>query len=127
MTAIGGSITSLNIDGRLFAVASDSDSTRDLGGSKNEVQPNGNGTVRLVKTVGPWMLEGIAVEIDDSRNDHEFLQERANSNTLFAVSITYASGLVYQGVGQLTGDLKTASQAQTAAINLMGQGELTQQ
>ena len=46
MTAVGGPVESVNIDGRYFAVAADADIGRELGGFTNENQPNGDGTAR---------------------------------------------------------------------------------
>ena len=125
--ATGGSIESVSIDGRIFGVAFDADSNRKLGGYMNEVQANGNRTSRQIKNFEPWMLDGLALSIDDLRDDQEFLQQVANSNGFATIVITYASGAVYQGEGQITGDLQTSSQSTTAPITIMGQGELNRQ
>lgn len=127
MVAIGGSIRSVSIAGRLFAVAADAESNRKLGGYENEVQANGNGSARLVKTNITWMLDGIAVSIDDSRGDLEFLQEVSDSLDFVPVAITYASGITYQGQGQLNGEFNASSQNATAPVTLMGTGKLTKQ
>lgn len=124
---VGGSIESVGLSGRTFAVAADADSNRDLGGYMNDVQSNGDQTARLIKTAKPWMIDGLTVSIDDLRGDHEFLQDLANQNDYFTIDITYASGAVYEGQGQITGDLQTASQATTASVTLMGQGSLSRQ
>jgi len=125
--AVGGSIESLSIDGRNFPVASDAEANRKLGGFENEVQANGDGTARIVKTRVPWSLDGISVEIDDDRADQEYLQEKANGNGFFPVAITLASGVVYQGRGQISGEVQASSQNATASISLMGPGEMTKQ
>ena len=127
MTAVGGSIQELNIDGRIFAVAADAEAQRQLGGWENEVQANGNSTARLIKTRVPLMIEGVAVEINDTRGDHEYLQEKANLTDFFTLGITYASGLTYQGRAQITSELKASSQAATAPLTLSGPGILTKQ
>jgi hypothetical protein len=127
MAAIGGSIEEVSIRGRLFAVASDADVTLKLGGFNGETQPNGNGTARLVKTRVVWSLDGIAVEVDHSRADLEFLQEIANSNEFHPVSITLASGVTYQGTGTITGEIAASTQNATVGLALSGPGELTQQ
>ncbi len=44
MAAVGGSIESVTLDGRTFAVAADAEAQRKLGGFENEVQANGDGT-----------------------------------------------------------------------------------
>ena len=127
MAAIGGSLESANLDGREFPVAGDSEVQRKLGGTENEVSPNGNGTARLIKTRVAWSLDGLVVEVDDSRGDHEFLQDLANTNDFFTVALTYASGETYQGTGQIVGEMQASSQSATAAVSLMGQGILTKQ
>ena len=128
MAAIGGSIQEVALQGRTFAVAADAESQRKLGGFENEVQPNGDGmTARLIKTRVTWMLDGLMFEMDDSRDDHLFLQNLANQNDYFPVSIVYASQEVYQGTGQITGEIQTSSQSAMASVSLMGPGVLTRQ
>lgn len=127
MAAVGGSIESVALDGRNFAIAADAEAQRKLGGFENEVQANGDGTARLIKTRVPLSLDGLTVEVDDDRGDHEFLQELSNRNDFFPVAITYASGLTYQGTAQITGETQASSQNATAAISLMGPGVLTRQ
>ena len=127
MAAIGGAILTITLDGRVFAVAVDSESNRKLGGFENEVQANGDGTARIIKTRVPLSIDGITVEIDDSRADQEFLQQLSNRNDFFPAVTTYASGISYQGLVQLVGETQTASGSTTAAISLMGPGELTKQ
>lgn len=127
MASVGGSIESVSLDGRNFAVAADADVSRKKGGYENEVQANGDGTARLIKTRVPFMLSGLVVEVDDSRGDHEFLQDLANANDYFPITVTYASGVVYQGSGQIVGEVQVGNQSQTASIDLAGQQALTPQ
>jgi hypothetical protein len=127
MPATGGSIESVTLDGRNFPVAADAEAQRKLGGFENEVQANGNGTGRLIKTRVPLSIDGLTLEVDDARGDHEFLQELSNRNDFFPVAITYASGATYQGSAQITGELQASSQNATAAVSLMGPGVLTRQ
>ena len=127
MTAVGGSIESVTLDGRNFPVAADAEAQRKLGGFENEVQANGDGTARLIKTRVPLSIDGITVEIDDDRGDHEFIQELSNRNDFFPVAITYASGSTWQATAQIVGETQASSQAATAPISLMGPGILTKQ
>lgn len=127
MVAIGGSIQEISLSGRIFPVASDAESQRKKGGFENEVQSNGDGSVRLVKTRVPFMLDGLVIEIDDVRGDHEFLQNLADQNDLFVLLITYASGISYQGNGQIIGDFQVSSQNATATLSLSGELSLTKQ
>lgn len=127
MPAIGGSIESVSLDGRNFAVAADAEAQRKLGGFENEVQANGDGNARLIKTRVPLSIDGLTIEVDDDRGDHEFLQDLSNRNDFFPIAITYASGVTYQGRAQITGELQSSSQNATAAVSLMGPGQLTKQ
>ncbi len=127
MAAVGGSIESVTLDGRNFAVAADAEAQRKLGGFENEVQANGDGTARLIKTRVPLSLDGLTVEIDDDRADQEFLQELSNRNDFFPIAISYASGSTYQATAQIVGETQASSQNATASVNLMGPGILTKQ
>ncbi len=127
MAAIGGSIESISLDGRLFAVSADAEAQRKIGGFENEVQANGDATARLIKTRVPLGIDGLTVEIDDSRGDQEFLQGLSDRNDFFPIAITYASGETYQGTAQITGETQASSQNATASVSLMGPGELTKQ
>lgn len=127
MAFVGGSIESLVLSGREFGVATDADSNRKLGGFENEIQANGNGTARLIKTRMNWKLDGLTVSVDDDKGDHEFLQELSDRNDFFAIAITYASGEVYQGSGSIIDELQTSSQNALASFALSGPGVLTKQ
>jgi len=127
MSAIGGSIESITLDGRNFAVAADAEAQRKLGGFENEVQANGDGTARLIKTRVPLSLDGLTLEIDDGRADQEFLQELTNRTDFFPMVISYASGEDYQGTAQIVGETQASSQSATASVSLMGPGILTKQ
>lgn len=125
--AVGGSIESISIRGRLFPVAADAEANKKLGGWENEVQPNGDGTARLVKTRVAWSIEGVQVEINDARADAEFLQEIADAFDFVPITITMASGITYQGTGTVTDTVQSSSQNATASITLSGPGTLSQQ
>jgi hypothetical protein len=127
MAAVGGSVESISIAGREFAVAADADINRKIGGTENEVQANGNQTARIIKTAVPSAFTGIVVEIDDARGDHEYLQNKADLDLFFPVAVTYASGAVYQGNAMISGELQYSSQNATASFDLMGDGKFTKQ
>ena len=127
MSGVGGSIESITMDGRTFSVAADAEAQRKLGGFENEVQANGDGTARLIKTRVPLSLDGLTVGIDDAQDDAEFLQGLQDGNDYFPIAITYASGEVYQGEAQIVGETQASSQNATATVSLMGPGILTRQ
>jgi len=127
MSPVGGSIESITLDGRNFAVAADAETQRKLGGFENEVMANGDGTARLIKTRVPLSIAGLVVEIDDGRGDDEFIQDLANRLDFFPITVTYASGLVYTATAQISGENPTSSQSTTKTIDLMGPGVITKQ
>lgn len=127
MAAVGGPIETISLRGRTFSVAADAESQRKLGGFENEVQANGDGSARIIKTRVPLSITGLTLEVDDSRGDHEFLQEIANGSDFVPVGITYASGITYQGRAIVTDELQTSSQSATASVSLSGPGILTRQ
>lgn len=127
MSAIGGSIESVSLAGRIFAVAADAEAQRKLGGFENEVMANGDGSARLIKTRVPLSLSGLTLVIDDSRGDHEFLQDLQDQTDYFALGITYASGQTWQGSAQVVGEVTVSSQSALASVSFMGPGQLTRQ
>jgi len=127
MTALGGSILSVSISSRIFQVASDADVTSKLGGFENKVVPNGNGTARIVKTKVPWSLEGVQIEVDDNRGDHEFLQGIADGNDYVPCNITMVSGITWTGDGIVTDTPGRSTQNATCGLSLAGRGKLEQQ
>jgi hypothetical protein len=108
-------------------VASDAEANKKLGGFENEVQANGDGTARLVKTRVPWSIDGLQVQINDAQADAEFLQEIADGLDFVPIDMTLASGVTYQGSGTITDEVQSSSQNATATITLSGPGSLSQQ
>ena len=127
MSAIGGSIESVSLSGREFAVAADAEATRKLGGFENEVMSFGNGTARIIKTRVPLSIDGLTLGVDDGNGDHEFLQDLADSLDFFVISLTLASGITWQGSAQIVGEMAYSSSSATAAVTLAGPGRLTKQ
>jgi len=123
----GGSIESVTIDGRYFAVASDADANTFLGGSTNEVEANGDGSGREIKTKMPWSVTGLTLSIDDAVGDQEFIQGLSDRIGFYPITVTYASGVVRQGSGKVVGDVQSASQSTTLPMDLKGTGKLTKQ
>lgn len=127
MGAVGGSIESISIRGRLFPVAADAEATKKMGGFENEVMSNGDGTARLIKTRVPWLLDGVQLECNDDRADAEFLQEIADGLEFVPIAITFASGRTFQASGTVSGEVTVSSQSATATVTLSGPGGMTQQ
>jgi hypothetical protein len=127
MSAVGGSVESITIDGRRFAVAADADADRALGGFTNEVSSNGDGSARIIKTRVPWKLSGLSVEIDEDRADSDFLQEKADALEFYPITITLASGHTYAGEGVVSGDLASKTMSATCDLELSGRDRLALQ
>ncbi len=125
--SIGGSLESIIINGREFPIPADVDANVKLGGFENDVQANGNGSGRLIKTRTVPSFEGLSVSVDFDRGDHEFLQEVADSNELTEVALTYVTGVVVQGLATITGDLAASTQSATVPLSMMGVGKFSRQ
>jgi hypothetical protein len=126
MAAVGGSIESVAVKGRLFPVAADADGNRKLGGFEAEVQANGDGTARIVVTRVPWQMDGLALEINDDRGDQEFLQDIVDAKKFVPLEFTFASGVTFRGEGIPSGELQGSSMNATAPLTFAGPGKLEQ-
>lgn len=120
MAAIGGSLLWVSFAGRMFAVAADAESNRGLGGWENEVQANGDGSVRVIGTRVPSFSDSLTVSVDDDRADQEYIQGLADSKQLFTIGLGYASGAVYQCSGQFTGEIRYSSKNATCSVTVSG-------
>lgn len=118
--ATGGSIESVSYAGREFSVAADSDAGIKIGGFENEVQSNGNATFRLIKTRVPGQLGPLDVDIDHSRGDLLWLQERVNSKKFEVTTVTLADGTTYQAATQIIGEFPTSTMNTTVALTFAG-------
>jgi hypothetical protein len=127
MPAVGGSIQSITIRGRIFPVASDAEANKKLGGFENEVQANGDGTARKIMTRVPWAIDGLQVEINNNAGGQEFLQEIADSQDYVSIELELADGTVYVGTGTITDEIQVSSQNTTASIKVGGPGKLEAQ
>lgn len=124
MSANGGPIQAITIDGRTFDVAEDAATKTDPGGFKNEVMVSGAGTARAKKSRKPWRISGAKLVVDLGAGDLQFLQARANGHDEMPITITYVDGTVMQGSGFVSGDLEHDSSDSTVEVELSGGGEL---
>jgi hypothetical protein len=127
MPQVGGSAKECSIRGRIFAVTADADVKIKLGGFSNEVQANGNGTARLIKTAEPAMIEGLKVGINHDQGDPEFLQEVADSHEFVECTVTLSDDTVYQCSAQLTDMPGFSSKDAVAELTLAADGKVTKQ
>lgn len=116
----GGSGLGITINGRYFPLDADSDVNIQLSGTKNETKPNGDGSFRIVKTIVLGMAEGLKIQIDDARQDLEFLRDVANKNEAVDFDYTKVDGTIYSGSVQIIDDIKSSSKEATADIKVSG-------
>lgn len=126
MTAIGGDIESVSLDGREFAVASENDAARQLGGFSNEVKMNGNSTFRVSQKRMPSKIDSLELSCDNDSEDQEFLQRKADAGEAMVTVITYADGNSYEGSMVITGEVEYSNAESTCTLTLEGAG-LSQQ
>lgn len=118
--AKGGPIESININGRRFAVDGEVDMALVLAGYINEVKPNGDRTVRLVKSVKTGKFNTIPIVIDNDRGDEEFIQSVMDNLSLVNISVTDVNGDVWSGLGQIVEDPETSIKEGTKEISVHG-------
>lgn len=123
----GGSVKEVHVAGRSFTVAADSDGNRDLGGMSVEMQMNGDLTARAIQTAKPWMMDGLALAINDSNGDQEFLQEKVDLAVEVPIAFLLAGNVIYSGTGLPTGDIKMSTQNITMPLSFSGGGVLRRQ
>ncbi len=122
--AASGPIESITLRGRRFPVDGEDAGNVSLPGTSNEVKPNGDGSLRLVKGRVAGMIENLNAQIDHERQDLEYLHELRDGGDFFDVSLTYCDGTVYAGSMQLTDDIKEDTKEGTAGITLTGNLEM---
>ena len=115
-----GCIESIVINGRRFKTDADDSCKITYDGFENEVKPNGDGTMRIVKSRHTGKIEGLNIIMDPSRDDQEFIQEAQDSTDFFDVSATLVDGVVVGGTMQLTEAVATDLKEGTASITLEG-------
>lgn len=115
-----GCIESIVINGRRFTTDADDSCEITYDGFENEVKPNGDGTMRIVKSRHPGKIEGLNIIMDPSRDDQEFIQEAQDSTDFLDVSATLVDGVVVGGTMQLTDAVTTDLKEGTASIALEG-------
>ncbi len=123
MGAIGGSLGSISLSGRAFAVDGDADVAQALKAFENEIKVNGDGKLRLIRKRVVQKLEGIPVAIDDAQGDLEFLSDLndngdGNVDGLFGVVVVMPSGAIYAGRGQFVGDVMRQTGEATAELTI---------
>lgn len=116
-----GAWESITINGRRFTCKADDDVTYHLsGGFENEILPQGDGTMQMKKTRVSGAISGININIDDSRDDLEFIEQCQNSTSFFPVTGTKVDGTVLSGSMQITDKNDVSSAENTLELSLEG-------
>ena len=132
MAAIGGDVLEITysndtVGNGKFTVKAGETTTLDKGGKRNETTVDGRGKPIKVVTNAPWMFEGpIAVDL---RGDEEIevCNQLNDSNDPTTWTFEHISGVIYQGVGNIEGDLVADLKAATLPLTIKGGGTLTKQ
>jgi hypothetical protein len=115
-----GDLRQINLGGRNFDPAPDSDVTIMLAGITLENTPNGNNTIH---TKGKRVLggvDGLVISIDPTRQDMEYIMAWAQTGVLKPCSISLIDGTTYTGALLPEGDIQVATGAGTLTIGLRG-------
>jgi hypothetical protein len=117
----GGDIRQLTIKGREFDVkGGDANVNIDAGGFTNEGSLNGNGSLSIVQRRKLAGFSDCPVQIDDSRQDMEFLQDIADGGEPVPVNMTLASNITYSGALSIIGELQKATGDGTLTLEMRG-------
>lgn len=120
MANASGPIESIVINGRRFTSDGDDSCTVTYNGFNNEIKPNGDGTMRMLKSRHAGSIGGLNIVIRHERNDMEFLKETQDGMDFVAVSATLVDGTVLSGNMQLTDAVELDTKEGTASITLEG-------
>ena len=127
MAIVYGSIVECHIKDRIFPVPADTETNRDLGGWSNEVEQNGDGSGRMVKTRTPGVVEGLVLSLDEVRGDQQYLKACADSHDFFECTLVYAGGEIYSGTGTITDKISVNSMKGTCPVTIKSPGGLDKQ
>ena len=122
-----GSIESMSLNGRYFAVTADADSNFDPGGVSNTLSPNGDGTMRTSQQRKGWGVDGLVIVVNMENDDDVYLEDLVAMGKQFPITITYREGITKGGTGQIVGDVKISSMNNTAPIEVGGGGKFLKQ
>jgi len=121
MSAVGGPIREVSLDGRIYQCTSEAGATLKPGIYSNEVKISGGGQPYLLKKVEPSDVDGIVILIDNVQESMKHLDTLAARGDFWPATITLADGRTYQGGQMQFGDKPAYNTAEgTATIKLQG-------
>jgi len=115
-----GAMRNMTIGGRGFKVSHDGSGSKQIGGSSNELQMNGDGSFRTIRSVVPGSISDVNVELNDSNGDLEYLQGLATDGTETVVVATYASNISYTGSLVIIGEVQKDEMTGLATLSFQG-------
>lgn len=119
----GAPCQSISIDGREFPCAGDGTAQPIQGGYTGEYQPNGSpNTGRWKYTPKGWSFPGQVIEIDTSKGDIDYIEEKIASMSDLAIVATYIDAIV-SATGRVEGDVEWSPDNATATISFKGPGK----
>lgn len=152
MPFVAGPVARATIDGRSFAGAGESGPKIDLGGYVNTTRRMGSGALGITQEFTPWSITGLALAIamgedsagfefvrnivsalgggpgeEEQRGGLEFLRGVAQRGELVPCTIELVDGTVYQGAGTIQGPVVYDTMTGLVTLDLVGEGELSQQ
>ena len=105
--------------GREFDPAPEGNITYRLSGKENESRPTGNGGLHTKQTNKLGGFENLDISVDPSRQDIEFLQEKANGGEPGPCSFRFL-GLTYSGDLTIQGAIDPTTGDGTVSLSAMG-------
>lgn len=120
MTVRGGDILQLMLYGREFDPIAESNVTYRLAGRSNESTPTGNGGMHTVQKQKLGGFDSLPISVDSSRQDVEFLQEKADAGEPGACSMTLINGDAYAGNLTIQGEIDPNTGDGQAEITALG-------
>ena len=117
-----GTLKSLSMNARSFAVPDDCDVNIDYGGYENEVKRNGDGSDRQVKSMKPGGVSGCQVVGGDDVLD--YLSGIKQQNEFADMALELVDGRQFSGRVQITGQLQESSMNGVISFDLAGRVEL---
>lgn len=115
-----GPLESVSINKRRFPVDGEVTAAVSLPGFINEVKPNGDGSLRLIKSRKPGRANTIPIVMDNERGDLRFIQDVMDEKGFIPFSATEVDGTVLDGSGQIVEDPEKDTKEGTMEISYMG-------
>jgi len=118
--ATGGPLESITINNRRFSIDAEVDATITLPGFTNVIKPNGDGSMRMIKSRKLGKNDKIPINIDNERGDMEFIQDVMDSFEFVPALAVEVDGTVWEGSIQISGEPGKSTKESTMEITIEG-------